>query len=130
MKCMSYQQFAIVQGDTAESLTEQLNAKMKELNSKNPTVTFEGLIARISYTETDREPECLTDEYEAKGVNLFCEDCPYFVPERNANGTIDRRAKKGKCQFAHYGLTQKDCKACERLFEMIQSGEVRLCLAD
>lgn len=47
MRSRSYQQYAIVAADSAQTLTEQLNAKLIELRDKNPTVTFEGLIARI-----------------------------------------------------------------------------------
>ena len=125
-----FQQFAIVQGDTAQSLTEQLNAKMRELAGKNPTVTFEGLIARISYVEDERVPESMADEYEAKGVHLFCEDCPKFQPDMKADGTVDKRSKKGHCPFAHYGMTFKNSPACDKLFEMINTGEVRLCSAE
>ena len=57
MRIQSYQQFAIVSGDSAQSLTEQLNAKLRELKDKDPVVTFEGLIARISYVEREEKPE-------------------------------------------------------------------------
>ena len=129
MKQLSYQQFAIVQGDTAQSLTEQLNAKMKELHGKHPTVSFEGLIARISYTEDATEAECLADEYEQKGVQLTCQECPCFTPKLKADGTIDRRSKEGDCPYSRYKHTFQDAPACNKLFEMINTGEVRLCLA-
>ena len=130
MRHESYQQFAIVQGDTAQSLTDQLNAKLIELRDKRPTVTFEGLIARIEYFEDFRKCEDLIDEYEEKGVRLHCGDCPFFEPMRNKNGTINRAAKKGDCPFATYGFTSRDALACERLFKMLNDGEVRLCLAE
>ena len=53
----SYQQFAIVTGDTAQQLTDRLNEKLIELNEKKPTVSIEGMIARISYTEEVDRPE-------------------------------------------------------------------------
>ena len=53
----SYQQFAIVVGDSAQSLTEQLNAMLYKLRGKHPNVTFEGMTARICYDEVDYEPE-------------------------------------------------------------------------
>ncbi len=130
MKFRSYQQFAIVQGDTAQSLTEQLNVKMKELHSKHPTVSFEGLIARISYTEEEYDPETLSEEYESKGINLHCEDCPHFQPELNADGSVSKRTKKGRCPFANYGMTFRDSAACDKLYEHLRTGEVRLCLAE
>lgn len=130
MKCESFQQFAIVQADSAQVLTEKLNAKLYELRQKNPTVTFEGLIARISYTETLEECENLTDEYKLKGVNLTCQDCPLFRPLKKADGTEDKRVKWGDCEHAHMGRTCRDGRACDKLFQMINSGEVRLCLAE
>lgn len=132
MKCESFQQFAIVAADSAQSLTDQLNAKLYQLREKHPVVTFDGLIARISYTEESETPETAYDEYKAVGVCLTCEDCPWFRPALNMDGTEDRRAKWGGCQFSPfgYGHTKRTTKACEKLFEMIQNKEVRLCLRD
>ena len=130
MRRESYQQFAIVAADSAQSLTEQLNAKLFELKGKRPNVTFEGFIARIEYFEEYSKCEDLIDEYDEKGVRLHCEDCPFFEPMRNKNGTINRAAKKGDCPFATYGFTHRDTPACERLFQMLNDGEVRLCLAE
>ena len=49
----SSQQFAIVAADSAQQLTDQLNEKLRELRDKSPTVTFDGMIARIQYTESE-----------------------------------------------------------------------------
>lgn len=130
MRYESYQQFAIVQGDTAQQLTEQLNAKLYELRHKRPVVSFEGLIARIKYDEEVATPESLEDEYDLKGVRLTCQDCPFFEPLLNRDGTPNKTAKRGDCQFAQYGITRRDSHACERLFQMLNNGEVRLCLAE
>ena len=123
----SYQQFAIVQGDTAQQLTERLNAKIIELKDKDPTVTFDGLISHVMYTEHEMVPETLADEYELKGVNLTCEDCPMFVPAIKADGTEDRRAKFGGCPFAEHKTTSRCSRACDRLFQMINDGRIKLC---
>lgn len=127
-----FQQYAIVAADSAQSLTEQLNAKLRELQNKSPQVTFEGLIARISYMENVYSMEELADEYEAVGIKLSCQDCPLFQPVRKMDGTIDKRAKWGGCEYAPlgFGQTTKCSKACNRLYEMINSGEVKLCLAE
>lgn len=132
MRRESYQQFAIVQGDTAQLLTDRLNAKLYELKEKRPTVTFEGLIARISYTEDTLIKEDLCDEYEEKGVRLTCGQCPLFRPQLNMDGTPDKRAKWGGCSYSPlgYGQTKKDSSACNTLFEMLNSGEVKLCLSE
>ena len=124
----SYQQYAIVAADSAQQLTDQLNAKLIELRDKNPTVTFEGMIARIQYTESERIPETLAEEYEMQGVHLTCEDCPYFCPTIKADGSLDQRAKWGGCHLAEYGRTDKRSRACEKLFEKLNNGEVKLCV--
>lgn len=132
MRRECFQQYAIVAADSAQSLTEQLNSKLRELQDKHPQVTFEGLIARISYTENVYLMEELADEYEAVGIKLSCQDCPMFQPVRKMDGTIDKRAKWGGCEYSPlgYGQTTKQSKACNRLYEMINSGEVKLCLAE
>lgn len=132
MRRECFQQYAIVAADSAQSLTEQLNSKLRELQDKRPQVTFEGLIARISYTENVYLMEELADEYEAVGIKLSCQDCPMFQPVRKMDGTIDKRAKWGGCEYSPlgYGQTTKESKCCSRLFEMINSGEVKLCLAE
>lgn len=126
----SYLQFCIVQGDTAEELTEKLNAKLIDLNRKSPSVTFEGLIARISYTEKTTAPESLAEEYALQGVKFTCQDCPHFTARLKADGSEDLRAKVGSCQFASYGRTYRDARACEYLFNGLRNGEVKLCLAE
>ena len=126
MRNESYQQFAIVAADSAQ----QLNQKLYELRDKRPQVTFEGLIARISYSESVSIPEDLVDQYELAGVRLRCGACPFFEPRRNMNGSEDKRAKWGACPCATYGRTSRESGACNRLFEMLNSGEVRLCLTE
>lgn len=129
MKRESFTQYSIVTADSAQALTEQLNAEIRRLRSKQPTVTFEGLIARIAYTETYEEPEDLRDEYHLKGVRLTCQDCPFFKPILKADGTEDRRVKIGDCPHKPLGRTFRDSMACDILFQKINNGEVRLCLA-
>ena len=128
MKHESYLQFVIVRNDDPETLSEMLNEKLRELAGKSPEVTFEGMIARISYKEYITTPEDIQDEYALKGVRLHCQDCPFFKPLLNKNGSINRAAKRGDCQFAEYGFTHRDAPACERLFYMLNRGEIKLTL--
>ena len=126
----SYQQFAIVAADSAQQLTDQLNAELVRLRDKNPTVTFEGLIARIQYTESESVPESLAEEYEMQGVHLTCEGCPFFVPMLKADGSEDRRTKFGGCPWTETKRTARTSRACDLLFRKVSSGEVQLCLKD
>lgn len=130
MRRESYQQYAIVAADSAQELTEQLNARLYELRDRSPKVTFEGMIARISYTEEVEVIEDLQDEYNKVGIKLTCQDCPYYNPILKADGTADKRSKWGDCEFAYMGRTMRDGHACDRLYQMINSGEVKLCLAE
>ena len=123
----SYQKFAIVQADSAQSLTDQLNEQLYRLRDKHPVVTFEGMIARICYDETDYDPNPI--EEEAK-IEIFCQDCPYFQPLLKADGTIDKRSRLGDCPYTKYKRTYRNSKPCEKLINDINSGEVKLCLAD
>ena len=127
MSSRSYQKFAIVQGDSAQSLTDQLNEQLYRLRDKHPVVTFEGMIARICYDETDYDPNPI--EEEAK-IEIFCQDCPYFKPLLKADGTIDKRSRLGDCPYTKYKRTYRNSKPCEKLINDINSGEVKLCLAD
>lgn len=127
MRRMSYQQFAIVQGDSAQQLTERLNRKLYELRDKEPTVTFEGLIARISFMQTDEVPEPTAN---GTGLKLKCRDCPMFEPIRKKDGTADRRTSLGRCPFAQDGYTFRHSEACSRLYQMINEREVKLCLRE
>ena len=129
MKVSSFQQYAIVAADSAETLTEELNQKLIELQDKRPTVTFEGMIARVCYAETTRAPETAWEEYEARGVRLTCQDCPCFRPILKADGTVDGRIKYGDCEHSETGRAFRDSMACDKLFQMLNNGEVRLCLS-
>lgn len=126
MRQVSYLQYAIITAETVERLTERLNAALYDLRDKEPQVQFDGLTARIRYTETENHPEDLTEEYSMKGVNLHCQDCPFFEPLKNKNGTVNRAAKRGDCIFSEYGTTSRDRVACERMFSMLNRGEIRL----
>lgn len=119
-------QYTVVMGESAEDLTRKLNESLYNLRYKDPEVTFEGLIARISYHENEEVCEDLRDEYMLKGVRLHCQDCPFFEPLLNKNGSINRTAKRGDCRFAEYGTTSRDMGACERLFKMLNNGDVKI----
>lgn len=127
MRKVSYQQFAIVQGDSAQQLTERLNRKLYELRDKEPTVTFEGLIARISFLQTDDVPESAQSE---TSINLKCRDCPMFEPARKRDGTPDRRTELGRCPYSNDGYAIRSSKACGKLYQMINEREVKLCLRE
>lgn len=129
MKCESYQQFAIVEADTAQILTDRLNATLYKLRTKRPTADIKsGRLAIVSYTEDSFEPEDISEAYELEGLKITCQDCPLFTPIYKADGTEDKRIKYGNCPECEYGRTFKSSRPCNKLFRMINSGEVKLCL--
>ncbi len=130
MKSKSYPQYAIIQEPTASQLTDTLNEFLKEMDEEVDAIEFDGLTARVKYTVTHRYiPEDLSDEYRLAGIQLKCEDCPYFEPMLKTDGTPDRRKKFGACPFTERGVAFRDSAACESLFRAINNREVRLCLA-
>lgn len=127
----SYQQFAIVKADTAQLFTEALNVRMYELRHKHPTADIKSeSFAVISYTETSSEPEDVVEEYELEGLRITCSDCPMFTPIYKADGSEDQRIKFGYCPISEFGRTPKAARPCKELFQMINCGEVKLCLND
>lgn len=130
MREQSYQQFAIVQADSATILTERLNEKLKELKDKEPTVEFDGNTARIRYVERFDVPEGLEDEWSLKGVHLTCNDCPFFEPTTKRDGTPDERMKWGKCPCAKNARAYCETPMCKSAFKMINEGVIKLCLED
>lgn len=131
MKRSSYEQFAIVASDSASLFTEQLNEEICRLKDKNPSVHFSEstspFYARIKYTEDFTKPETLSDEYKLQGVSFVCLQCPYFKPVLKEDGTVDKRVKWGDCEHAEFGRTYKTTPACDKLYELIKEGDVKLC---
>ena len=134
MKSESYKQFATVRSDDTNTFDDELNRKMRDLRWNRPEVQFreqgQNLIAHISYYEREMIPEDLGDVYEMIDVSFKCEDCPMFKPIRNKDGSPNLRVKYGDCPYSEYGRTYKNARACDMLYKMLRSGEVRLCLAE
>lgn len=133
MRNRAVKQFAIVQADSAQTFTDELNKKLIELEGKDVTIDFYDnfLGARIYWVEKIGEaPESIQEEYEAIGAGFKCKQCPMHQESLKADGTVDARAKTGKCILKGYCRVFGEQNACEKLYEMIQNGEVKLCLAD
>lgn len=132
MKRSSYEQFAIVRSDSAPLFEKQLNEKMYELRDNYPEVKFSDsipLYAQIKYRKETIAPETISDEFELVGASFVCEQCPYFVPATNKDGSEDLRCKVGDCthESNELGRTYRTSPACDHLYELIQKREVKLC---
>lgn len=134
MKRSRFEQFAIVASDSAASFTEQLNAEINRLKDHDPVVEFSEstspFYARIKYTVNTETPETIMEASEVEGVSFVCLQCPYFEPALRADGEIDRRAKWGSCEHTDLGRTLKTQPACEKLYELIKEGDVKLCFTN
>lgn len=129
----SVKQFAIVTGDSAHDFSDALNKKLLELEGKDITIDFyeNFLGARIYWTEQiGEEPENIQEEYELVGAGFKCRQCPMFLETLKADGTHDARAKYGRCIDRNYAKVAADKCACEQLYQMIQEGDIVLCLAE
>ena len=133
MRNSVYEQFAIVMEDSAELFTAKLNEQIRVLRRNNPKVSFHDsnpLCAYIRYTVDETVPESVAEASELEGVSFTCSQCPHFKPQPKDDGTEDRRCKYGDCQYAEMGRTFKTTRACDRLYELIREGSVKLCFAD
>lgn len=133
MKQERYQQFLTVKAEAPEIFTEDLNKAIYELRDKSPVVHFsetDPLCAYISFTERYQSPENIGDEYELQGVQFTCEMCPLFTPIMKKNGTPDARLRYGDCPESEFGRTYKDSHACDKLYQMLKAGRVKLVSVD
>ncbi len=135
MKRSSYDQFAIVRSDSAPLFEKQLNERVYELRNNYPEVKFSEsipLYAQIKYREETIAPESISDEYEMAGACFVCEQCPYFVPATNKDGSLDLRCKVGDCTHPgnELGRTYKTSPACDGLYEAIRGRKVKLCFTE
>jgi hypothetical protein len=133
MKHSVYQQFATIQEDTASLFDARLNEKVHELRDRNPKVAFSEHIpfyAHITYTVNEDAPETIAEASAVEGVSFVCCQCPYFRPALREDGEVDKRVKWGGCEHTELGRTLKTAPACERLYQLIKEGDVKLCFMD
>lgn len=133
MRRFSYEQFAIVAGDTAQSFSQKLNEEIFRLKDHDPVVDFSESIpfyARIKYVVNEQAPETVAEASEMEGVRFVCLQCPYFKPATTKDGEIDKRCKWGECEHAEFGRTYKTTPACDKLYELIKEGDVRICFTN
>lgn len=135
MKYSAYPQYATVKEDTGSLFDLRLNEKVYELRDYKPEVKFfesDPLQARITYIVTEQTPETVAEASAIEGVRFVCAQCPCFAPLLKDDGTPDKRAKRGGCDWEghEFGITSRDLPACEHLFDLIKEGGVRLCFCE
>jgi hypothetical protein len=133
MKNSVYEQFAIVREDSASLFTARLNETIYKLRDKQPKVTFsesDPLCAYVHYIVNENVPETVAEASAVEGISFVCAQCPYFKPITTQDGEVDKRRSYGDCEFAELGRVKKTSPACDKLFEAIKEGDVRLCFID
>ncbi len=134
MKRSRYEQFAIVHADSASLFQKQLNEEIFRLRDSDPAVEIlraePPFFAQIKYTVDCSTPEKISEEYELQGVQFVCAQCPYFKAPLKEDGTEDKRCKYGDCEHTDLGRTFKNTKACDKLYELIAEGSVKLCFTE
>lgn len=134
MKSSRFEQFAIVAEDSASLFNERLNEEVYRLREYNPVVIFSEstspFYAQIKYTVNQNTPETIAEASEVEGVSFVCAQCPYFKPITKEDGTVDLRHKYGDCEHAELGRTLKMAAACDKLYQLIKEGDVKICFRD
>lgn len=133
MRSSSYDQFAIVSADSASLFNKQLNEEIYRLRNNDPVVKFSESIpfyAQIKYRVNENTPETIAEASEVEGVSFVCAQCPFFKAPLKDDGTPDKRCKWGDCEHAELGRTFKMSRACDKLFELIKEGDVKLCFTE
>lgn len=133
MKRSSYEQFAIVHADSASLFNQQLNEEIRRLKDNKPVVHFSESIpfyAQIKYIIEEEAPETVAEASAVEGVRFVCAQCPYFKAPLKDDGTEDKRCKYGDCEHTELGRTFKSSPACEKLYELITEGGIRICFTD
>lgn len=133
MKNCMYEQYATVKEDTATLFTARLNEQLRSLKHNHPSVTFseaDPLCAYIKYFVDEQAPETVAEASEMEGVRFTCAQCPEFKPMLKDDGTADKRCKYGDCAYVEMGRTYKTSAACDRLYELIKEGQVKICFTE
>ena len=98
MKRNRYKQIRLVQGESTAEAVEKFNRAMADLRDLNPEVErIDSQTFFIYYTLTEVVAETKADKYELRGEEIRCADCPFFEPFLTANGSPDKRMKRGFC---------------------------------
>ena len=130
MRSSSYDQFAIVQADSATLFEQELNEAIRRLKDYNPMVKFSESIpfyAYVKYRVNENIPETISEASEIEGVRFVCAQCPYFKPVLREDGEVDKRVKYGDCEYAELGRVLRKAPACDKCYEAIKEGSVKLC---
>ena len=121
MKEKKRQRFRCVQAHSAEEYEILIQAILDE--NSGAKITHHAttpLLAYVEWTDYEKIPETLADEYELAGEQHCCGECPHIERE---GGTWNQ--KKFPCKYAKYGATYTTMPACDVFYSALARGEIR-----
>lgn len=124
MKSKSFENVAIVHSIDPADFEERYNARAKDLSdsykivSQNVTSDNGTFLGVITYEVTEKEPNCVADEFHAEGIRFLCKHCPHLEDPK------DKRIKHCACMYAELGRTHKSHEACEVFYRELKAGRI------
>lgn len=121
MKVKIRRAFSCIQEENGPRFQEEMNKILGEhLNVKITYPPAPPFTAYLEYQIEEHVPETIAEEYEVAGAMHRCKECPHL--ER----TSDARRKRFPCQYATYGISSIDMPCCDRFYEELESGVIKL----
>lgn len=121
MKTIIKKQLHCICCSDPEEYQQQFNQAMAILADKNPEVQFSQFrefSCNIVYEEQETIIESAEDEMKARGIHLYCMDCPYLEYSE------DKRSTKHICKID--GIRHSmNSSACPVFYEKVKNGEAQ-----
>lgn len=128
MKSNKIMQFDCISTADANEFAEILNRKMRELAPYGPTcetdISGAEFRALISWTETEKKPETVAEQFELEGIRYICRECPLH------DITTDKRRKRVSCKYAEHGVTHLDHRCCEYFYKLLNQNKIQPVVED
>ena len=117
-------QIAVITAERGSDFEREVNERLEQVAGCEPDIIFkmdtDCHIAYITWEETVEALETAADRYNAMGIKLKCGQCPYRERPK------DKRVRYTSCTLGdRQGIAYGD-PACDRLYEMLEKGEVQL----
>lgn len=118
-----------IEATTGHEFDEKFNTALSQIatRSKYRIVDYPNnpLLVRIYYDEIEYIPESISEEYELIGCKGTCDDCPYFVPQLNKDGSRKKTSKHGFCA-CHNEPTLSWGLACDDYYYSLEEGRLKI----
>lgn len=115
MKSKKIIQTIFIDGSDGHESAAMFNKTMMDLADLNPSYERDGNSFWIFYSAQIDEPETLLEEYELKGEEHRCIECPFLIRDLNRFGNPDVTHKHGTCGKSGQRV-RIDGTVCERYY--------------